>query len=160
MYKSDVLLDQHQRSHRTLEMLLEHSRQFSAEEFSREVSIFGYPTLSQQFHHVIGAQLYWTSVLHGNIDMGRDEEDCRTLEVLDQYRREVFEFTTDYLTSATPDELNTPRDMKTWGGKVRKLKPADVFVRTMTHIFQHQGQIVTMFRVLGNPLSGTDYPLT
>jgi uncharacterized damage-inducible protein DinB len=49
--------------------------------------------------------------------------------------------------------------MLTWGDRTRELTPAHVFMRTLTHIYQHQGQIVAMCRLLGKPVGGLDYPI-
>jgi uncharacterized damage-inducible protein DinB len=57
-----------------------------------------------------------------------------------------------------PEELNSPRTMKTWRDEV-SLRPAHVVLRTQTHIFQHQGQVTAMCRLLGRPLSGIDFPI-
>ena len=40
--------------------------------------------------------------------------------------------------------LDTVRRMMTWGNKERLLLPAHVFMRPLTHIYHHQGQIVAM----------------
>jgi len=56
--------------------------------------------------------------------------------------------------------LNTRRKMATWGGKELELVPAHVILRTQTHIFQHQGQVAAMCRLLGRPIpTGLDFPL-
>jgi uncharacterized damage-inducible protein DinB len=33
-------------------------------------------------------------------------------------------------------------------------------MRTMTHIYHHQGQVTAMCRLLGRPVNGLDYPIT
>ena len=50
--------------------------------------------------------------------------------------------------------------MTTWGDRKMRLAPARVIVRTQTHVFQHQGQIAAMCRILGRPIpSGLDFPV-
>jgi len=160
MYTSEVLLDLHERAHRSLERLLEHCRQLDAGELNRELAGFGYPTVRLQLHHEIGAAKYWIGVLEGRIDAEEDDPDYPTVETLEAYRREVFALTEGYLRAAAAEELNKPRTMMTWGDRERELTPAHVVMRTLTHLFHHQGQIVAMCRLLGKPTGGLDYPIT
>ena len=46
-------------------------------------------------------------------------------------------------------------------GETRGLRPADVILRIVTHIFNHQGQILAMCRTMGKPNDriDLDYPL-
>ena len=42
------------------------------------------------------------------------------------------------------------------------MEPTDlthVFMRTVTHLYHHQGQIVAMCRLVGKPCTGLDYPI-
>jgi len=60
----------------------------------------------------------------------------------------------------TEAELNTPREMTTWGDERVLLVPAHVVLRTQTHVFQHAGQVAAMARLLGRPVpAGLDLPL-
>jgi hypothetical protein len=49
--------------------------------------------------------------------------------------------------------------MTTWGNKERVLTPALVILRIVTHLYQHQGPVVAMCRLLGKPCPGLDFPL-
>jgi uncharacterized damage-inducible protein DinB len=46
-------------------------------------------------------------------------------------------------------------------GQTRLLRPADVIMRVVTHIFNHQGQVLAMCRSLGTPnhMIDLDYPV-
>jgi uncharacterized damage-inducible protein DinB len=90
-----------------------------------------------------------------------EDADHPTVEELEEHRRRVAGATDDYLRHASEEELNTPREMWTWPGKMRTLVPARIFMRTLTHIFQHQGQMLAMCRLLGlpGPDGGLDFPL-
>lgn len=160
MYSVEALLDLHERSHRTLQKLLRHCAELTAEEFNRELPGFGYPSVRLQLEHVIGAQEYWISVVRGRYTGDLSEPDCPTMEALETYRRQVAEETDTYLRQTSDAELSTAREMLTWPDKVRSLVPALVFLRTVTHIYQHQGQVLAMCRLLGRPgPSGLDFPL-
>jgi uncharacterized damage-inducible protein DinB len=159
MYTSEAMLDFHERAHRSLQKLMGHCRQLSPEELDRELPGFGYPSARLQLHHTIGAEEYWVGVLKGHFEVRDDDADYPTIESLEGYRQRVYSATEEYLQSASTDELNTPGRMITWGNKERVLIPAHVLLRTQTHIFQHQGQIQAMCRLMGKPASGLDFPL-
>ena len=159
MHTSATLLDLHERSHRSLMALLGHCRNLSDDERNRELEGFAYPTVHLQLHHVIGAQEYWIGVLQGRVEPDDDATQYRTVDDLEAWRGRVDAATAAYLRDATPVELNTPRPMLTWGDRTRELTPAHVFMRTLTHIYQHQGQVVAMCRLLGKPVGGLDYPI-
>jgi uncharacterized damage-inducible protein DinB len=65
------------------------------------------------------------------------------------------------LEGANEAELNTPRRMISDPGQTRLLRPADVIMRVVTHIFNHQGQVLAMCRSLGTPndMIDLDYPV-
>jgi uncharacterized damage-inducible protein DinB len=161
MHNSTDLLDLHSRGHRSLQGLMRHCGLLSPEEFERELPGFGYPKVQQQLDHVIGAEEYWIQVLLGRYADDLTEVIHPTLEALAAYREEVAAVTEEYLRQADEAELNTAREMRIWPGSVRALVPAQVFIRTLTHIYQHQGQILAMCRLLGKPgTGGLDFPLT
>lgn len=158
MHTSAALLDMHERSQRSLIALLAHCRALTAAELRRELAGFGYGSVHLQLHHLIGAQRYWIGVLEGRIDADEDEDRFATVAALETMRDQVAALTAAYLRGASDAELNTPREMATWGGRTQTLIPAQVFLRTLTHIFHHQGQVTAMCRLLGKPVSGLDYP--
>ena len=159
MHTPETLLELHERAHRNLAALLAHCRGLSAEEMNRELAGFGYPTVRLQLHHAIGAEKYWIGVLQGRMDADEDSPDYPTMSSLEVYREHVFTTTEAYLRPAAVEELNTARSMLTWGNKAQVLTPAHVFMRTVTHLYHHQGQVVAMCRLLGKPCAGLDYPL-
>lgn len=98
-------------------------------------------------------------MLHGRIDVEETEHLYPTIDALEAGRERVAGAFADYLRGASAAELNTARAMKTWGNAERSLVPAHVFLRTLTHLYHHQGQVVAMCRLLGRPASGVDFPL-
>ena len=46
-------------------------------------------------------------------------------------------------------------------GKTATFRPADVIMRVVTHIFNHQGQVLAMCRTIGKPNDShdLDYPI-
>lgn len=161
MYTSAALLDIQQRSHRSFEGMLRHCAELTEEELNREIEGFGVHTVRYQIHHTLGAQRYWISVLQGGIDVREDHDDFLRISDLEALRKHVLETTEQYLRNTSDEQLNTPATFMTWGDVERELVPANVVMRTVTHLFNHQGQILAMCRHLGKPAPrGLDYPLT
>lgn len=158
MQTADGLLDIHERAHRNLAGLITHCGSLDARAIDQELDGFGYPSIRRQLHHAISAERYWIGVLEGRIDADEDDPDYPTLESLEALRVAVFAATERYLRGAGPDELNRPRAMTTWGGRERTLTPAHVVLRTVMHLYHHQGQVLAMCRLLGRPGEGLDYP--
>jgi len=140
-------------------MLHEHCRQLGADELNRKLDGFGYPTIQLQLHHMIGSERYWLGVLEGRMDVEDDNADYPTIDSLEAFRVRIYEATRAYVKAASVEELDKARLMITWGNKEKLLRPCDVIVRTQTHIYQHQGQVLAMCRLLGKPRTGLDYPL-
>jgi uncharacterized damage-inducible protein DinB len=116
-------------------------------------------TVRLQLHHAIGAEKYWIGVLEGSFDADDDAHLYPTIESLERYREETFAATEKYLRNASVEELNTARPVKTWTGEEPVLHPGHVVMRTITHIYHHQGQVAAMFRTLGSPSPGFNYPI-
>ncbi|MBZ0134950.1 MAG: DinB family protein [Planctomycetes bacterium] len=160
MHTHASLFDIHTRSHQSLVKLMDHCAGFSDDELAREVEGFGYPCIRLQLHHVIGAEQYWVGVLHGLMLVDELEEDYASIDALRAFRERVAGVTHAYLQTADEAELNTARKMTTFGGHERELVPAHIILRTQTHIFQHQGQVGAMCRLLGRPIPpGLDFPV-
>jgi uncharacterized damage-inducible protein DinB len=160
MGAADDLLDVHRRTHAGLSRLLEHCGGFSREELRRELDGFGYPTLLLQFHHVLGAERYWIGVLEGLMLVDEPEEERDSVDSLRALRERVAEATRAYLLAGSESDLRARREVVTWGGKRTAVTPWHVLLRTQTHVFQHQGQVAAMCRLLGRPVPpGLDFPL-
>lgn len=160
MLTGDALLTIHQRGHQNLQDLLVHCATLESGEIDRTLEGFGYPSVRLQIHHAIGAEEYWVGVLNGVILVDEDDAAYPTVRDLQAYRERVHDATRAYLAGAGADDLNTARPFDTWGGRERLLTPAFVILRTVTHLYHHQGQVTAMCRLLGKPVSGLDFPLT
>lgn len=159
MYTAAALLDLHERAHRNLRALLDHCRTLDADELNRDLPGFGYPTVRLQLHHMIGAEEYWIGVLNGVVEADDNDADFPTIDTLVAWRSRVFAATESWLLAVDPALLNTARPHQTWGGRERTFAPAHVVLRTQTHLYQHQGQVTAMCRLMGKPVGGLDFPL-
>ena len=159
MLTPEALLDVHERAHRNLKGYLIHCRTLDSGAIDREMPEFNGASVRLALHHAIGAEKYWIGILQGRIDADDDADLYPTIESLEQYREATFASTQQYLRTASEGELNTPRTMEIWTGEKHLLHPGHVVMRTMTHIYHHQGQVAAMFRLLGSPSPGFDYPI-
>ncbi|MBM3316639.1 MAG: DinB family protein [Candidatus Eisenbacteria bacterium] len=160
MHDAASLRDIHDRGQRSLEALLRHCAQLSPEEFDRRILGFGYPSVRLQLDHMIGAEEYWLSVIEGRYTDVDESAPPLAPEALEAHRRQVAAATDGYLRRASETEINTAREMWTWPGRTRSLVPALILLRTVAHIYQHQGQVLAMCRLLGKPgPGGLDFPI-
>ncbi|MBD3232247.1 MAG: hypothetical protein GF315_00835 [candidate division Zixibacteria bacterium] len=160
MYSAQGLLEFCKRANGSLEKLIEHCRCFSDDEFNRRIDGFGYSTIKHQLHHAIAAQKYWIGVLEDRMDVDDDPDDSFTIDDMEEYHNAVQRIAESFLRSASTEELTTARPMTTWGDIEKILIPAHVVIRTLTHLYHHQGQIVAMCRLMNKPVEpGLDYPI-
>ena len=159
MYTAEALADLHERGHRNVRKRVEHCGRLDAEQVDREIAGFGHPSVRLQLIHAIGAEAYWIGVLEGRMDAQDRDGVLLTIASVAAWRDAVAAATDAYLRAASSRELNTPRTMTTFGGKERTLVPAHVVLRTLTHLYHHQGQVVAMCRLLGSPAAGLDFPV-
>jgi len=161
MYNPEILLDIHARAHESLRRLIVFCGDLTADELRRPLTGFGFPTVLGQLEHTIGAEVYWQTVV-----MRGYTEEARLPSLLDvaaieAFRQQTAAATRSYLDRASEAELNSPRVMISDPGQTRLLRPADVIMRVVTHIFNHQGQVLAMCRTIGKPndTHDLDYPV-
>jgi uncharacterized damage-inducible protein DinB len=161
MYNAEALLDVHQRAHESLRRLIAFCSALTEEELVRRLAGFGFPTILGQLEHTIGAEVYWQTVVTRGYTEEAELPALPDLVAMEAFRRQTATVTRDYLAAASAAELNASRQMITDPGKTRQLRPADVIMRVVTHIFNHQGQVLAMCRALGKPNErrDLDYPL-
>ena len=161
MYTAQMLLDVHSRAHESLRRLMLFCGALSDDELRRPLAGFGWPTIHQQIEHTIGAEVYWQTV----VTRGYTEEamlpELPDVAALEAFRQQTAAVTRSYLERASEAELNSRREMISDPGQTRVLRPADVILRVVTHIFNHQGQVLAMCRTIGKPndTQDVDYPL-
>jgi uncharacterized damage-inducible protein DinB len=161
MYNPESLLDMHARAQESLRRLIAFCGGLTSDELRRPLTGFGFPTVLGQLEHTIGAEVYWqTVVLRGYTEEAR-LPDLRDVAAIEAFRQQTASTTRSYLDRASEAELNSPRVMISDPGQTRLLRPADVIARVVTHIFNHQGQVLAMCRTIGKPndTHDLDYPL-
>lgn len=161
MYTAAVLLDVHHRAHESLRRLIAYCAELTPDELQRQLPGFGFPTVLRQLEHTIGAELYWQLVVTKGYHEEAEMPKLPDLAAMEAFRQRTAAATFAYLQDADAAELNTRREMVTDPGESRVLRPADVIMRVVTHIFNHQGQVLAMCRTLGKPNAqhDLDYPL-
>ena len=161
MYNRETLLDIHTRAHESLRRLVAFCGNLTDDELRRPLTGFGFPTVLRQLEHTIGAEVYWQTVVTRGYTEEARPPNLRDVAAIEAFRQQTASTTRSYLLRASGLELNSPREMINDPGQTRQLRPADVIMRVVTHIFNHQGQILAMCRTIGKPNDrrDLDYPL-
>ncbi|HEV3059803.1 MAG TPA: DinB family protein [Vicinamibacterales bacterium] len=161
MYNAETLLDIHARAHESLHRLIAFCGTLTTDELRRPLTGFGFPTILRQLVHTIGAEVYWQTVVTRGYSEEAPLPDVPDVPAIEAFRAETASVTRSYLEHVTDAELNTTREMISDPGKTRILRPADVIMRVVTHIYSHQGQVLAMCRTLGKPNQARDldYPI-
>jgi len=161
MYNAETLLDVHARAHESLRRLIVFCGNLIDDELRRPLTGFGVPTVLGQLEHTIGAEVYWQTVVTSGYAEETTLPGLQDLAAVETLRQQTASATRSYLDRASEAELNSPRQMISDPGETRLLRPADVIMRVVTHIFNHQGQVLAMCRTIGKPnaVYDLDYPL-
>src|SRR2546427_2821305 len=161
MYNAEILLDIHARAHESLRRLIVLCGTLTEDELRRPLPGFGFPTVFRQLEHTIGAEVYWQTVVTRGYTEEATLPDLRDVAAMEAFRQQTASATRSYLDRASDAELNTTRHMISDPGQTRLLRPADVILRIVTHIFNHQGQVLAMCRTIGKPKArhDLDYPV-
>src|SRR4051794_27955279 len=161
MYNAPVLLDIHARAHESFRRLILFCGNLTDKELRRPLAGFGSPTVLRQLEHTIGAEVYWQTVVTRGYSEEATMPALPDLAAIEALREQTASATRAYLERATEADLNTPRQMISDPGQARLLRPADVILRVVTHIFNHQGQVLAMCRSMGKPNDtiDLDYPI-
>ncbi len=161
MYDAESLLDIHSRAHESLRRVMTFCGTLTADELLRALPGFGFPTILGQLAHTIGSEVYWQTVVTRGYSEEAAMPNLPDIAAIETFREETASVTRAYLERATEAELNTSRTMISDPGQTRVLRPADVIMRIVTHIFNHQGQVLAMCRGMGRPNEtiDLDYPI-
>lgn len=156
MYDAEGLTDIHQRAHESLQRLITLCGALTDEELRRPIPGFGFATIHKQLKHTIGAEVYWQTVVTRGYSVEATLPALPDLAAIEAFRERTAAVTRTYLADANLTELNSTRPMISDPGETRLLRPADVILRIVTHIFSHQGQVLAMCRTLGKPNETVD----
>ena len=162
MYSPEMMRDIHARAHESFRRLIVSCcGDLTDEELRRPLEGFGFQTILGQLEHTIGAEVYWQTVVARGYTEEATLPELQDLAAMEAFRRQTAAATRSYLDGVSEAELNAPRQMVSDPGETRLLRPADVIMRIVTHIFNHQGQVLAMCRTLGKPnvTHDLDYPL-
>lgn len=173
MFTPEALLDMHRRTHHGNINLLNHCRQLSEGELTRELPGIGFPSVQRQLYHAIDAELYWQLVLlryFGSTSESTEEMEARwgpqnfmTIDALEAHRAWIAGRTAAFLEGSTTESLATPSTYGVDPGVEEIQVPELVILRIITHYFHHRFLTMAMCRMLGHPMaqsfSDTDYPL-
>jgi uncharacterized damage-inducible protein DinB len=161
MYTAQALLDVHERAHESLRRLIAFCGALTDDELRQPLAGFGWSTVHRQLEHTIGAEVYWQTAVTSGYREEATLPELPNVAAIEAFRQQTAFVTRSYLERASEADLNSPRPMISDPGQTRVLRPADVIMRVVTHIFNHQGQVLAMCRTMGKPNDtyDLDYPL-
>jgi uncharacterized damage-inducible protein DinB len=143
-------------THACLNLALDHLSTMPTNDYVKEVSGFGFPTLRDQTIHIFNCEGFWVHTLQGLPYANRTPEDCPVLADVRGLQEQVSESTHAYLSTLTNQQLNADAELHFPDGDISVSTPAFVLHHVLTHAFHHKGQIVAMCRALGHPAADTD----
>lgn len=156
MFTVDGVRKLHGWTHACLDVVLDHLSTIPVDDYGREVSGFGFPSLREQVIHLFNCEGLWIHALKGRLYVDRRAEECPAIADARALQQEVSGQTHAYLSSLTDQQLNTDVKLRFPDGSVAVRTPALVLHHLLTHAFHHKGQIVAICRVLGHPAQDTD----
>ena len=155
MYTTVGLTDLHRRTQHCFKVLLDHLDRFPADKLTEPLEGFGFPTLKEQFLHIIGAEHFWLGMLKGKPGQRWKDDEVQTVSALRDLLGRVAGETMDYLAELDDEALNQRIELVFPDGSFHST-PGLVMVHVVTHGFHHKGQIAAMCRILGHPTDDTD----
>lgn len=146
----------HRWTHASLGLVLDHVAKIPADDYSKELAGFGFPTLRQQVIHIFNCENTWVMALQKRSYVDRIAGDCPNVPEAKLLQEETRQRTLGYLSGLTEQQLNIPTELRFPDGDTAIHKPSFVLHHVLTHAFHHKGQIVAMCRLLGYPAPDTD----
>jgi uncharacterized damage-inducible protein DinB len=156
VFTVDGLRKFHGWTHASLNLVLNHLSTIPTNNYVRELTGFGFPTLREQAIHIFNCEGFWVHTLQGLRYADRTSEECPAVADVRLLQKEVSQLTHAYLSNLTNQQLNADAELHFPDGDVSVRTPALVLHHVLTHAFHHKGQIAAMCRALGHPASDTD----
>jgi len=143
-------------THASLTLVLDHLSTMPANDYTKELPGFGFPTVRQQTVHIFNCEGFWIHVLNGLPFRDRNPADCPAVAEARLLQQEVSRKTMAYLSGLSDEKLNSVTELHFPDGDVASRTPALILHHVLTHAFHHKGQIAAMCRALGYPVPDTD----
>jgi uncharacterized damage-inducible protein DinB len=156
MFTLDGIRKFHFWTHQSLTLVFDHLATLPADDYTRELPNFGYPSLHAQVVHLLGCESRWVHRLRNLPGRSWDPTQWPTLSDARTLQSEVTRQTLAYLSGLTDQQLNSNTTLRFPDGDTAMRTPALIFHHILTHAFHHKGQIVAMCRALGHPADDTD----
>ncbi len=161
MFTSKGLLQLHQWTHNSLDVLLRHCASMPFRLLSTRVEGFGVKTIRNQLVHTIGNEYYWVWKLMNPAQADPPWDAWKagrfgSVAKIEAARTEVRAHTIAYLKSVKDSELAAAYTLSwPWQGSETGSR-AFYLHHALTHHFHHKGQVAAMCRILGHPCPETD----
>ncbi|HEX3663281.1 MAG TPA: DinB family protein [Acidobacteriaceae bacterium] len=156
MFTLDGIRQFHRWTHQSLGLVFDHLATLPADDYTKELSGFGYPSLRAQVIHLLACEARWVNRLQGLPNQSWELARWPAVSDARALRDEVTRKTMIYLSSLTHQQLNGQTTLYFPDGETAVRTPALILHHVLTHAFHHKGQIVAMCRLLGHPAPDTD----
>jgi uncharacterized damage-inducible protein DinB len=143
-------------THERLDLLLDHADTLTSEQFVTMLPGFGMGSVRDQLVHILRCEQGWIGRIRYLPVKELEYEEYPTTTPIRETKARIMADTLACLDELSEAQLNADltRRPKDWGGSLRS--PAFILHHILTHAFHHKGQIVAMFRLLGEPIGDTD----
>jgi len=121
-------------------------RPLSHEELHAERTGF-FPSIMATLNHILGVDLYYVGVLHGQTDGAERWDDFRpatTLDDLAERQRQSDERLIHWLDAADDAALEATVQMPRGGGRIQRDAAAHMLAHLLMHQTHHRGQVHAM----------------
>ena len=129
MFTVDGLRKFHGWTHASLNLVLNHLSTIPTNNYVRELTGFGFPTLREQAIHIFNCEGFWVHTLQGLRYADRTSEECPAVADVRLLQKEVSQLTHAYLSNLTNQQLNADAELHFPDG--------DVSVRTPALVLHH-----------------------
>ena len=129
MFTVDGLRKFHGWTHASLNLVLNHLSTIPTNNYVRELTGFGFPTLREQAIHIFNCEGFWVHTLQGLRYADRTSEECPAVADVRLLQKEVSQLTHAYLSNLTNRQLNANAELHFPDG--------DVSVRTPALVLHH-----------------------
>jgi uncharacterized damage-inducible protein DinB len=156
MFTPDGIKALHAWTHERLDLLLDHAAKLPPGLFERELHGFGHASVRSQLVHIFSGELNWVRALQKAPEVTLNPADYPDITAVRSLKQQVEAQTVAYLDGLSDAEYETVVAERPAYWTTPPRSPAFILHHVVTHAFHHKGQVVAMFRLLGQPIGDTD----
>lgn len=153
MFTLDGIRKFHRWTHASLSIVIDHLSTLPAGDYDQQFpDLF---TLHYQIVHIFNCEGFWIHSLQGLPYTDREQAEYPAAADAKRLQQEVSEFTLEYLSGLTDQQLNANTSLLFPEGNPEARTPAVIIHHILTHAHHHKGQIAHICRSFDYPLPDT-----